>query len=815
MKKLKHLRTITLLIAALTAAFAWANPISVNQAQSVASRTLSGKTLERVSLQRANQAPGHAAYYVFNAKAGRGFVVVSGDDCVGDNLVLGYADCGSFDAADVPVNMQEWLDAMASQISAMSRLGVKTRAVALHDAVAPLMTTKWGQGDNEFNPKHPYNALCPEVGGQLSCSGCMATALSQVLNYHRWPQDSIASDFPGYKLFSVQADMGPLPGVKFDWDNMVDDYANTATTEAQQQAVAVLMRYCGQMLQMDYTPAVSNAYAYDIDVLINKFGIDQGVYLSRAYEYSVNQWDSLLYTELKEQRPLLHAGFSMGGGHAFVLDGYEVQDSVGYFHANWGWDGRSNGFYRIDVLNPYTSGTGGSTTSDGFCIKQNAVIGFQPAKSPVENYGRYLVSNEWNITADNVPHLFTALNTSYLPGKFAIGMAHRLDDGTIDYNNILAVDSVDFEGYSYAGLQERSQAVYYFIVPEHIADALTPGSHRLVFVNKEVGTDAPWRPLFGPNCSVEFNVSDDGKTVDTIYHPRPKLTTTARTVKVTGLGGLDDMMMWGIKQTVTATVTNKNDDAYNGSLFCTLYRVDNDYLMGMEHNYETALLIEANGKATVDFAIYPAAAGNYVAVITDSKVNMTGRTLSNVKNAEGYVGQKNVTSKELTFALQNFKYTELEGAPGAPAACYDITLGNNTPMDYFAAILATTYKLDVVDSIYKPIVFPSGLDYQYNWVEIATNQRGDVSIPLEMQLEPGDYYVVFKMASDYDGQKISDYFGFAGVTFKIEETTGIKSVDSDQPANAGSWFSLDGRRLDAQPTAKGVYVRQGKKYVVR
>lgn len=803
-----------------------ANPIDPAAARQAAARFMQAKGAELKS--EAMQAPcrvmgrtadGQTAqeaspYYVFNAKGAQGFVVVSGDDCVGDNLVLGYTDRGSFDVDNVPVNMQEWLDGMASQISAMSRYGVKARAVALHDDIAPLMTTTWGQGKNVYDPQYPYNAFCPMVDGLLSCTGCMATALSQVLNYHRWPQDSIASEFPGYRLYSIQADMEPLPGVKFDWDNMVDDYANTTTTLEQQQAVAVLMRYCGQVLQMDYTPAISNAYAYDTDVLINKFGIDQGVYLARSNEYSVNEWDSLLYTELKEQRPLIHAGFSMGGGHAFVLDGYEVQDSVGYFHVNWGWDGGSDGFYRIDVLNPYASGTGGSSTSDGFCIRQNVVIGFQPAKSSLENYGRYLVSNDWNITSDGVPHQFTALNTSYLPGKFAIGMAHRLDDGTIDYNHILAEESVDMEGYSYAGLQEKAQALFIFSLPEHVADTLAPGSHRLVFVNKEVGTDALWRPIFGPNCSVEIKVSDDGKTAEAIYHPYPKLTTTARTVKVTGLGGFADMMMRGIKQTLTATVTNKSDDAFTGSLFCTLYYVDNNYLYSGEQIYETALFIEANSTADVEFAIYPSSVGSYVAVITDSNVNMAGRNLSNIKNVEGYVGQKIVTAKELTFALQNFKYDVDKYEGEVQNSYFDITVGNNTVMDYNAPILAKLYKLGT-DSIYYPMVFPNGKDYVGTRVDIKSKERSDKRIFLDQILEPGDYYASFLMASDYDGQKLSDYFDFAGVMFTVGDATDIKVIDSDQQPDHSPWFSLDGRKLDARPTVKGVYVHQGKKFVVK
>lgn len=72
-----------------------------------------------------------------------------------------------------------------------------------------------------------------------------------------------------------------LPITTFDWDNMVDDYT-TSTTEAQQVAVATLMRYCGQLIQMDYTPQLSNGSFYDIDLLVNSFGYDPGLYCARA-----------------------------------------------------------------------------------------------------------------------------------------------------------------------------------------------------------------------------------------------------------------------------------------------------------------------------------------------------------------------------------------------------------------------------------------------------------------------------------------------------------------------------------------------------
>lgn len=800
-----------------------ANPVDPAAARQAAARFLQAKgaELKNEAMQAPRRAMGQVAdgqeaspYYVFNATASKGFVVVSGDDCVGNNLVLGYTDQGSFDADNVPVNMQEWLDGMASQITSLSLLGVKSRAVALHDDVAPLLTSTWGQGKPVYDPKYPYNKLCPVVGGLLSCTGCMATAMSQVLYYHRWPQEPIVGDLPGYTMYTTKTDIAPLPSVKFDWDNMLDNY-NGETTEAQQMAVATLMRYCGQLLQMDYTPSISNAYAYDIDILINQFGIDQGVHLVKADEHSITEWDSLLYTELKEKRPLLHAGFSMGGGHAFVLDGYEVKDGVGFFHVNWGWDGSADGFFRIDVLNPYTSGTGGSSTSDGFAVSQQALIGFQPAKSSPEHYGRYLDTYEWNIYIEDQPYNITAYNSSHMPGKFAIATAERLADGTVDYDHILCADTLEIEGYTYTdyelGLRKAFKDIYML---DYIPDTLAPGSrHRLVFINKEADTDAPWRPIFGPNCSMEVTYGDDGKRTDFIVHPNPDLSANARSVKVVGLGGLDEMKMCFIQQTVEASITNKSDDAFNGTVYCSLYYVYNDELIANVANYWTSLFVEANDKANVNFEIYPPQVGSYVAVISSHSVDLYGCKVSALKNTPGYIGHKSVTAKELTFYVQNFSYSKANATENIKPH-FDITIGNNTVMDYNSAILTKIFKLDS-EGIYQPIIFSTGKDYMVNSLDVKSYGRADLRIFLEQDLEPGEYGVNFMMANDYIGSKYSDYFAFSGFDFEIEDVTGIKAVDSDRLTNAAPWFSLDGRQLDARPTAKGVYIHEGRKFVVR
>jgi hypothetical protein len=87
-----------------------AEPVSPEAARQAAAKFLNKKgiALKSEAMRAKNRAMGRntdseeqtqaSPYYVFNATASQGFVVVSGDDCVGDNLVLGYTSQGSFDA---------------------------------------------------------------------------------------------------------------------------------------------------------------------------------------------------------------------------------------------------------------------------------------------------------------------------------------------------------------------------------------------------------------------------------------------------------------------------------------------------------------------------------------------------------------------------------------------------------------------------------------------------------------------------------------------------------------------------------------------
>ena len=797
-----------------------AEPVSPAMARQAAAQFLQqkGVTLKSEAMRAPNRAMGQTAdgesaaeaspYYVFNASNDKGFVIVSGDDCVGDNLVLGYTAEGRFDTSAVPANMQGWLDNTAEQIAAMSRLGMKARVVATHDNVAPLVTAQWDQGRNTYDATNPYNAFCPVQNGMLCLTGCMATALSQVLYYYRWPQAPIDGELPAYSTVDGRL-IEALPSTTFDWDNMLDSYKQP-TTEAQQAAVATLMRYCGQLLQMDYTPSITNGACFDTDILVNQFGYDQGVYWAMSEQYTVSGWDELIYQELKEGRPLVYAGSSTGGGHAYVVDGYEVQEGSGYYHVNWGWNGGGNGFYKINLLNPNMSGAGGSTTKDGYCLIQRALIGLQPAQSAPDHYGRYLSSFSWNEYVEGYPRYNVVINTSHNPGTFTVAMAERNADGTIDYSRLHSEQTKQMPGYSYAGYVNRTASGFdVLFFPENMTDGLTTGRHELVFVNKEADTDAPWRPLFGPNCYVEINVDDEGHPTDTIYHPQPQLTANSRYFVLSGL------KQRGVRHTVTAKITNNSDDDYIGSVYFCIYAVDGNTLQYQTSYAQPCVMMEAHGTAELDIDCSFPNSGQYVMLLTRSTELLTGCKVSNLKNKEGYICHKSVTIGELEFSCQDVAYSVNTDNPYDDPSTFDFLIYNGTTQDYNSMLGLKLFKRNA-EEYYDEYIFPGGISTFLGSMTVGAKAQQHVRVGLPGVLEAGDYALKLYMANDFWSTNLRDFFVFASGPYTITDATGIKNTVSGRSATDGEVYDLWGRKMsNASLLNKGLYIQNGKKVLVK
>jgi len=377
----------------LCALMAQAGPVDKSQAQQQAQAFFAkkGKTLKKVSKpykapRKAAGAADEAYYYVFNSEDNNGFVIVSGDDRTAP--VFGYSDTGSFDEKNIPENMRAWLEGYVDEIKALGAdessansklLSAPKKAEAVKRPVAPLLTALWNQDS-------PYNDNCPQYNSKQCVTGCVATAMAQVMYYYRAQSASATTaEIPAYTTskygLSIPADPAGSP---IDWANMTDTYSSSSTP-AQKAAVAALMAYCGHSVQMNYgvgSPNDNGSSASSSHIpaaLKNYFGYATGGASINREAYTLQEWENKVYEELLAKRPLLYSGRSSGGGHAFVVDGY---DGEGLFHFNWGWGGSSNGYFLLQVANPgNNSGIGASTTSDGYARSQSAIFGVDPTSA--------------------------------------------------------------------------------------------------------------------------------------------------------------------------------------------------------------------------------------------------------------------------------------------------------------------------------------------------------------------------------------------------------------------------------------------------
>ena len=369
-------RLLLILTMFCLASTSWAEQITREQALRQAQQFLNqnGKgaalTMAETSMSKARRRGQHVSdyYYVFNVGQNLGYVVVSGDDRTAP--ILGYSERGSFDVDKIPCNMAAWLQGYADQIKYIQEhpeAQVTRGDVPTHADVSSLISTTWGQNA-------PYNNLLPSVGGRKCVTGCGATAMAQIMNFHGAPAG--CSGIPGYTTSTHSIVCDALPATTFDWGNM-----------GSNGEVAKLMQYCAYALQADLDPDGTSAFDNMIvNALTGYFGYGSGVQEAYHSTYGDADWDMLIYNEIANSRPVILIGQSpTAGGHFFILHGYTVSGGVGYYTVNWGWNGFEDGNFLLSAMDPASVGAGfndnqavivGISTSDvtPYQVEETAVL---------------------------------------------------------------------------------------------------------------------------------------------------------------------------------------------------------------------------------------------------------------------------------------------------------------------------------------------------------------------------------------------------------------------------------------------------------
>ena len=329
---------------------------------------------EEDSTIKLNSSEKSSDYYAYNAN-GCFVVMVAGGN---DMHVAGYGTNGHFSFEGMPEALAIWLADYKKTMDA--GLYDAQEGKQIFEPVSPMITTKWGQGE-------PYNNLCPKYQGRNLYTGCMATAMAQILNYYQ-------SEAPGYDKIEyvdnyTKAEISvDFTKINYDWDNMLDAYGTGEYTEEQANAVARLMADAGAALKSEYGYSETSAsMAY--------------VAFDRYYNYNcefwvrewvpTDIWIETVRNELKAGRPVLYGGSSGFKAHAFVIDGMDADGNV---HINWGWNGTDDGYYDINFCNPPTEEDG------GYYSKHQMLVGLRPRTADEQYEEKYVIAGYVYKTGD-------------------------------------------------------------------------------------------------------------------------------------------------------------------------------------------------------------------------------------------------------------------------------------------------------------------------------------------------------------------------------------------------------------------------------
>lgn len=222
--------------------------------------------------------------------------------------------------------------------------------------VAPFVRSRWSQ--TTANGQACYNYYTPPNADGSSDnypSGCVATAMSQLMRYFRRPKVGVGTAaFTIYINGAPQSENlrgGDGSGGAYDWAGMV--LRPDQPTAAQRQAIGALLHDAGLSVNMNYTGRGSGA-----DTL-KAAGAFTGVFKYSNAKNGFNGGDNLpaadrdqmVNPNLNARYPVLLGITGPSGGHAIVCDGYGFQAGTMYHHLNMGWAGFDDAWYNLPDIN--------------------------------------------------------------------------------------------------------------------------------------------------------------------------------------------------------------------------------------------------------------------------------------------------------------------------------------------------------------------------------------------------------------------------------------------------------------------------------
>lgn len=756
---------------------------------------------------------GEPAVYIFDRPASSGYLIVSADDTA--TPLLGYADSGSFDANNMPPQLEWWLSEYASQIDYASANGIKNTyaPIANKKEIAPLVETKWNQGT-------PYNNLCPSVNNVKCPSGCVATAMAQVMKFWNYPDvgtGRVTATLPSGGTGEGFINLAQKP---FDWNNMIDSYSGYDYTNEQGNAVATLMQAAGYAAKMNYAPGGSGALSINAAISLSKnFKYNPNIqYLQRLY-FNTSEWNEIVYNELAAGRPILYGGQSTSVGHEFVCDGY---DGNGYFHFNWGWGGMSDGYFILDALNPNSVGTGGGT-GGGYNSRQDIIIGIQPSSVETDVYLTQFGNLSASASGSNIS---LALNYNGNVGNWvnagisAVKVRMGAEIVSVDnpeikpqyvrlFSNDIDIPALTLNGYniSYQGIKGNATVSIPSILPN--------GKYKVTVCTQDANkTDAPWTPVCTTNGAYNFvYVTKNGSScsVENFNETELSIVSAEPTTQV----------YYENACRFRLSVKNNSNLELSGGFYPVLYDGNTPAFLGEGITMSLAPGESDNVEFVTTFELLKG-----VSAPTETKEY----TLRFSKNASGsaFYNWSKPLSMGLLLRAPSFNTSNycIEGAPtreetinGQTRTAFVVPDPSEIP---FAATITNTGTF--FGSPVYTLIFNSTLS-GYNLTSLAMGptailNRGESATVTGSadftEAEDGEAYAA---ALFYiNGGKLTQHNGSQILYFIVDSTaSAVNDIESDNTTSDNEIYNLQGIPVgkDINLLPAGIYIRNGKKILKR
>lgn len=756
---------------------------------------------------------GEPAVYIFDRPASSGYLIVSADDTA--TPLLGYADSGSFDANNMPPQLEWWLSEYASQIDYASANGIKNTyaPIANKKEIAPLVKTKWNQGT-------PYNNLCPSVNNVKCPSGCVATAMAQVMKFWNYPDvgtGRVTATLPSGGTGEGFINLAQKP---FDWNNMIDSYSGYDYTNEQGNAVATLMQAAGYAAKMNYAPGGSGALSINAAISLSKnFKYNPNIqYLQRLY-FNASEWNEIVYNELAAGRPILYGGQSTSVGHEFVCDGY---DGNGYFHFNWGWGGMSDGYFILDALNPNSVGTGGGA-GGGYNSRQDIIIGIQPSSVETDVYLTQFGNLSASASGSNIS---LALNYNGNVGNWvnagisAVKVRMGAEIVSVDnpeikpqyvrlFSNDIDIPALTLNGYniSYQGIKGNATVSIPSILPN--------GKYKVTVCTQDANkTDTPWTPVCTTNGAYNFvYVTKNGSScsVENFNETELSIVSAEPTTQV----------YYENACRFRLSVKNNSNLELSGGFYPVLYDGNTPAFLGEGITMSLAPGESDNVEFVTTFELLKG-----VSAPTETKEY----TLRFSKNASGsaFYNWSKPLSMGLLLRAPSFNTSNycIEGAPtreetinGQTRTAFVVPDPSEIP---FAATITNTGTF--FGSPVYTLIFNSALS-GYNLTSLAMGptailNRGESATVTGSadftEAEDGEAYAA---ALFYiNGGKLTQHNGSQILYFIVDSTaSAVNDIESDNTTSDNEIYNLQGIPVgkDINLLPAGIYIRNGKKILKR